>query len=355
MRFSIVAGPRQRADLGETAAQAMHNFADDAVLAEELGYDAIYFGEHHFCFASGNSSPLLMLTNVAARTKRIRVGMSVICAPFHNPLRLAEDIAAVDILSNGRLDLGIGVGSQWEEFQTFGIDPKERFGRTWEIIDIIEKCLYSPVNETFDWKGKYYNFPGIRWIMQPVQKRIPIFWGGFGPQGVQRAAERGYHLIAFDFSGTYQRVMAQHGRNPKDYLIGFANIVSIADTKEKALAAMAEPSAWVSNQYATRPDLEGKIADVRPYTPADIVAAAEAGLQGKFAPDVPFSVPAAGTVQEIIDHFLPIMRGERGLITHLVVSVREPGTKTEDAHRSMRLFATGVMPALKEEAAKHGV
>ena len=88
------------------------------------------------------------------------------------------------------------------------------------------------------------------------------------------------------------------------YLIGFANIVSIADTKEKALAAMAEPSAWVSNQYATRPDLEGKIADVRPYTPADIVAAAEAGLQGKFAPDVPFSVPAAGTVHEIIDRLL---------------------------------------------------
>jgi alkanesulfonate monooxygenase SsuD/methylene tetrahydromethanopterin reductase-like flavin-dependent oxidoreductase (luciferase family) len=58
--------------------------------------------------------------SVAAKTSRIRIGTSVICAPFHNPLRLAEDIAAVDIAFNGRFDLGIGVGPQWEEFNTFG-------------------------------------------------------------------------------------------------------------------------------------------------------------------------------------------------------------------------------------------
>ena len=143
MRFSIIAGPRQRADLGQSAADAWWNYVDDAVLANDLGYDGYYVGEHHFCFASGNSSPLTMLTAIAARTQAIRVGTSVICAPFHNPLRLAEDIAAVDIASNGRFDLGIGVGSQWEEFNTFGIDSSERFGRTWEIIDIIEQCLNS--------------------------------------------------------------------------------------------------------------------------------------------------------------------------------------------------------------------
>ena len=170
MRFSIIGGARHRADLGQSAYDAQRNFIEDAVLAEELGYDGIYFAEHHFCFCSGHSSPLTMLAEVAARTERVRVGTAVICAPFHNPLRLAEDIASVDMISNGRFDIGIGVGSQWEEFQTFGIDPKERFGRTWEVIDIIERCLYSPVEEVFDWKGRYYDFPGIRWIMQPVQE-----------------------------------------------------------------------------------------------------------------------------------------------------------------------------------------
>jgi len=161
--------------------------------------------------ASGNSSPFLLLTNVAARTERIRVGTSVICAPFHNPLRLAEDIAALDIASKGRFDFGVGVGSQWEEFRTFGINPKERVGRTWEIVDIIERCLHG-TDETFDWEGKYYQFPNVRWIMQPVQTRIPILWGSFGPQSVARAARRGYHLIASDVTGTpLGRPLLPHG------------------------------------------------------------------------------------------------------------------------------------------------
>lgn len=349
MRFSIIAGPRQRADLGQSAADAWWNYVNDAVLAEELGYDAVYFGEHHFCFASGNSSPLTMAAAVAARTTRIRIGTSVICAPFHNPLRLAEDIAAVDIASNGRFDLGIGVGSQWEEFQTFGIDPKERFGRTWEIIDIIERCLHSD-EEEFDHKGKYYEFPGVRWIMQPVQDRIPIFWGGFGPQGVAKAAARGYHLIAPDLTGTYERVMRENGRRPEEHLVGFVNIVSVADTWEEAYQAIAEPCLWVSNTYALRRDLAGNQPPESARVSSEAMRrSAETGEQAAFV------LPVPGTVDQIIDRFLRIVRGEHGLITHVGLEVRPPGTRTEDAHRSMRLFAEHVMPVLKEEAAKRGI
>ena len=346
MRFSIICAPRQRADLGETAMQAWWNFHEDALLAEKLGFDGIYIGEHHFCFASGNSSALAWLTHVAARTERLRVGTSVICAPFHNPLRLAEDIAAVDIVSKGRFDLGIGVGSQWEEFQTFGINPQERVGRTWEIIDIIERCLHG-ADEAFDWDGKYYHFPGVRWIMQPAQKRIPIFWGGFGPQSVAKAAQRGYHLIASDVTGTYQRVTRELGRRPEDYLIGFVNHVSIGTTREEAFEAVAEPSTWVSNQYALRPDLQGnKPPESARYSVDDVRAAWQAGrFRGG-----PFSVPIAGTVEDVTEHFLKIVRGESGLITHVGVAVREPGTTTEHAHRTMTLFAQEVLPVLRAEA-----
>jgi alkanesulfonate monooxygenase SsuD/methylene tetrahydromethanopterin reductase-like flavin-dependent oxidoreductase (luciferase family) len=349
MRFSIIGAPRQRYDLGETAAKAWWDWVEDALLAEQLGFDAVYTGEHHFCFASGNSSPLVLLTHVAARTERIRVGSSVICAPFHNPLRLAEDIAAVDIVSKGRFDLGIGVGSQWEEFQAFGIDPKERVGRTWEIVDIIERCLHATdIDETFDWEGKYYNFPGVRWIMQPVQKRIPIFWGGFSPRNVARAAERGYHLIASDVTGTYARVMRENGRRAEDYLIGFVNRISIAKTREEAFDAVGEPCTWTSNQYALRPDLEGN----RPPESArvsvdDIRRAWESGNYR-----AAFSVPIAGTVEDVTQHFLRIVRGEMGLITHVGLQVREPGTKTEDVHRTMTLFAEEVLPVLRAEAVK---
>ena len=111
MRFSVIAGPRQRPDLKQSAADAWWNYVNDAVLADKLGFDSAFIGEHHFCFASGDSSPFVMLAHIAARTERIRVGTSVICMPFHNPLRVAEDIAAVDIVSKGRFDFGVGVGS----------------------------------------------------------------------------------------------------------------------------------------------------------------------------------------------------------------------------------------------------
>jgi alkanesulfonate monooxygenase SsuD/methylene tetrahydromethanopterin reductase-like flavin-dependent oxidoreductase (luciferase family) len=353
IRFSIVAGPRQRADLGQTAAEAWHDYVNDAVLAEELGYDAVYFAEHHFCFSTGNSSPLIGLTHVAARTKRIRLGTGLICAPFHNPLRLAEDIAAVDIASNGRFDLGIGVGSQWEEFQAFGIPPSERFARTWEIIDILELCLNSG-KEHIEFKGKYYHFDKLRWIMQPVQKKIPFLWGGFGPQGVKKAAERGYHLIAPDFSGNYQRIMRECGRDPREYLIGFHKQCSIADSWEEAFQATAEPCLWVSNQYALRKDLEGnQPPESARHNMEQIREAAKRELQ--FTDYTVFAPPNPGTVDQMIEKYLPVVRGDHGLLTHIVIEPRAPGVKTKDVHRSMRLFAEKVRPVLEAEARKSGL
>ena len=349
MRFSIIAGPRQRPDLGQSAFEAWWNYVNDAVLAEKLGYDSAFIGEHHFTFASGNSSPFVMLAQIAARTERLRIGTSVCCLPFHNPLRVAEDIAAVDIVSKGRFDFGVGVGSQYEEFETFGIPPGERFGRTWEGIDIIERCLHGG-EEQFSHKGKYFDFPNVRWIIPPVQKRIPIFWGGFGVQGVQRAAERGYHLIAPDVTGTYTRVMKEKGRRPEDHFIGFVHNVSIASDREAAFQAVAPNCLWVCNVYATRRNLDGTWpAESERITMEQLRKGWETNTQ------VGFATPIAGTVEDVIERFLPIVRGEQGLITHIGIEARPPGTKTADVERTMTLFAKEVMPVLKAEAAKRGL
>jgi alkanesulfonate monooxygenase SsuD/methylene tetrahydromethanopterin reductase-like flavin-dependent oxidoreductase (luciferase family) len=348
MRFSIIAGPRQRPDLGQPAHEAWANYVNDAVLADKLGYDSAFIGEHHFCFASGNSSPFVMLAEIAARTERLRVGTAITCMPFQNPLRVAEDIAAVDIVSKGRFDFGVGVGSQFEEFETFGIDPAERFGRTWEGIDIVERCLHGG-EEQFSHHGKYYNYPNVRWILPPVQKRVPFFWGGFGPQGVQRAAERGYHLIAPDVTGTYDRVMRAKGRRPEDQYIGFLHNISIAKTRAEAFEAVADSCLWVSNVYATRRNLDGSSPPATDrITMEQFRKGWEAGKQ------VGFASPRAGTVEDMLEFFLPVMRGERGLITHVCLEVRPPGTRTADVERTMTLFAKEVMPVLKAEAAKIG-
>jgi alkanesulfonate monooxygenase SsuD/methylene tetrahydromethanopterin reductase-like flavin-dependent oxidoreductase (luciferase family) len=353
MRFSIIAGPRQRADLGQSASDAWWNYVNDAVLADQLGYDSAFIGEHHFCFASGNSAPFTMLTHIAARTERIRIGTSVLCMPFHHPLTAAEQIAAVDIVSKGRFDFGVGVGSQYEEFETFGIPPAERFGRTWEAIDLIERCLHGN-EEVFTHEGKYFKFPNVRWIIPPYQSRVPIFWGGFGPQGVTKAAERGYHLIAPDVTGIYDRVMRQHGRDPARHHIGFVFQVGIGKTAEQAFEAVAEPCLWVSNVYQLRRNLDGtQPLEASRFTMEQLREAARTGTH--FGAGGPFATPVTGTVEDVINAFLPVVRGERGLITHIGIEVRPPGTKTQDVERTMTLFAKEVMPVLKAEAAKRGI
>ncbi|MEQ6332665.1 LLM class flavin-dependent oxidoreductase [Sphingobium sp. MK2] len=358
MRFSISVGPTVRADLGETAAECWTNHVDDALLAEELGFDGYYVAEHHFGHSAGHSTPIMLLADIAARTSRIRIGTSIICAPLHNPLRLAEDLAALDIMSRGRLEIGVGVGSQIEEFKAFGIDPVERFGRTWEIIDFIEKCYASPPDEEFHWNGKYYNIPGIRWVMQPVQSPVPIAWGGFGPKGVARAAKRGYHLIAPDVTGEYRRITEADGRDPRDYLVGISDIVSIGDSQDDALDQIAEACAWVSNQYGQRTNLDGSVPPRHVFTPDDIREATR-GANATFGIAAaagekprPFSVPLAGTVSQIRDHYLCVVRGERGLITHIRLNIRQAGAPTAGVRRTMRLFATEILPALREEAVR---
>jgi alkanesulfonate monooxygenase SsuD/methylene tetrahydromethanopterin reductase-like flavin-dependent oxidoreductase (luciferase family) len=349
VRISIIAGPRQRPDLGQTASEAWKLYVEDAIRAEELGFDSAFVGEHHFCFAQGNSSPLVMLAEIAARTERIRIGTSIICLPFHNPLRLAEDIAAVDIVSGGRFDLGVAVGSQWEEFETFGIPPEERFGRSWEAIDIIERCLNGE-EEEFTHEGKYFSFPNVRWIIPPVQAKVPIWWGGFGPQGVKRAAERGFNLMAPDYTGVYCETLRSLGRRPEDYLIGFHTMVSVGRTREEAFEAIADPCWYVNEQYGTRRNLDGTWPP--PSNRVSVDQLREANDAGRSLPNALFN-PVADTVEGVIERLLPMARGALGPMSHFGYEFRPPGTDTAHVRRSMELFAKEVMPVIRDEATKY--
>jgi alkanesulfonate monooxygenase SsuD/methylene tetrahydromethanopterin reductase-like flavin-dependent oxidoreductase (luciferase family) len=348
IRFSLVAGPRQRPDLGESSSEAWRSYVDDAVRAEALGFDSVWAGEHHFCFASGNSSPFLFLAEVAARTERVRLGTSVCCLPFHNPLRVAEDIAAVDIISRGRFDFGLGVGSQWEEFETFGIAPEERFGRTWEAADLIDRCLHGG-EEVFSHEGKYFQFPNVRWILPPIQERVPFFWGGFGPQGVTRAGARGHDLLGWDVTGKYTEALAAQGQRIEDHWVGFVYQVSIAATTEAAFEAIGPSSLWVNNTYRTRRDLNGVLPPETAVLTLDELrdASADARPISQF-------VPIADTVEAVTERMVRIVRGQTpfGFVNHICIEARPPGMRTEDVARTMTLFAQEVMPVLRTEAEK---
>lgn len=155
------------------------------------GYDFLWVGEHHFAPNQWNPSPLPLLAAIAARTTTLRLGVNVIVAPYHNPLRLAEDIATVDLLSNGRLDVVLDTGSIRDEFDTFAVPPAQRWGRTFETAEILRRCFSE---ERFDHEGRCFTFPDVRMTTQPVQRPMPLWVASAGPKTIERVARAGFHF-----------------------------------------------------------------------------------------------------------------------------------------------------------------
>ena len=178
---------------------------DEAVLGEQLGFRSWWLAEHHFAEDQHNPSQFPLLAAAAARTSVIRLGPYVLLLPLHNPLRVAEDAASVDILSGGRLELVIGAGPMPGECAVFGLDPKESFGRTYEALDVIGKCF---TEDEFSHEGKYFTFRDVRMTTKPVQQPGPrIYLAALGPQSLTRAGERGYSLGSMVHTPLYPRYL----------------------------------------------------------------------------------------------------------------------------------------------------
>src|SRR5438046_7799465 len=132
--------------------------------------------------------PLTLLSFVAARTRRIRLGTSVLVLPYHNPIRLAKTAATLDVLSGGRLILGVGVGAIENEMEAMGTPFKERGAFTDEAIAVM-RTLWSEEDPRF--VGKYSRFAGMKFSPKPLQKPIPVVIGGVSRPAIRRAARLG--------------------------------------------------------------------------------------------------------------------------------------------------------------------
>ena len=162
--------------------------------AEDMGYDNVWLTAHHFTEDGYNPSLMTTAAAVAARTSSIRIGTFIVILPYQNPILMAEEVANVDILSNGRFELGVGQGYSHYEFDAFCMDRKERGGRTRESIQLIEQLL---TQDKVPRQGKYYQCKSTTVSPKSVQTPSPPIWiGARGPKAITKAAEMGYHLMA---------------------------------------------------------------------------------------------------------------------------------------------------------------
>jgi alkanesulfonate monooxygenase SsuD/methylene tetrahydromethanopterin reductase-like flavin-dependent oxidoreductase (luciferase family) len=185
---------------GTTPAQAIQNELELIEHADVLGYDTCWVREHHFTQYGFLPNTLSLLAHAAARTERIRLGTAVVTLPLHHPIRVAEDVALVDVLSGGRMELGIGRGYQSIEFEAFGIPLNEARARTDEAIDAM-RLLWSsdhPVN----FKGEYFNFENIELQPKPVQRPgPPIHYASISAESIVHYGSKGIPYI-IDPTGT---------------------------------------------------------------------------------------------------------------------------------------------------------
>jgi alkanesulfonate monooxygenase SsuD/methylene tetrahydromethanopterin reductase-like flavin-dependent oxidoreductase (luciferase family) len=314
---------------------------EEAVLAEELGFDCVWVSEHHFAPDCWNPAPFAFLGAVAARTARVRLGTYVLLLPLHNPLRVAEDVAVLDNISQGRIDLGVGVGSSPEEFRTFGIPVENRLGRTFEALRIIERCF---AGERFSHQGKYYNFPDIHLTTRPVQRPgPPILVAAMGEQSVEWTARRGYGMAAGAGRGhdRYLDALRRYGRDPATVPIASVPLrVHVAERREQAWDEDEAGLHQVIHFYRTHGNPAAGTRGAEPLGALPPVGefrqVPEIGHGGQ-----PFAVGTPGDVMRALEPY----RGRQ--LTHLSLNLHQPGQDSLSVRRSMRLFAREIMPVVK--------
>lgn len=239
-------------DLDYDHADLYRNALEQVKLAERVGFDSVCLSEHHFLEDGYCSSPLSMAAAMAAVTKRVRIGTGALVLTLHNPVRIAEDAATVDLISNGRFDLGVAIGYRKEEFEGFGIPVSQRPSRIEEAIEIIEKCW---TDGPFTFEGKRFSYHEIDVTPKPVQRPIPIYIGAFEEPAVRRAGRLGYPLLIgpgrtvsmiMDTLEWYDDEARKTGRDPSVAEHILLRETYVAPTSEEALVGGTE---YIINMY----------------------------------------------------------------------------------------------------------
>ena len=225
-------------------------------IMDQTGYDAVWLAEHHFSSFSVCPSVHMMGTMAAARTKRLRIGMAVSLAPFYNPLRLAEEVALLDVLSGGRVNWGAGRGFERSEFAAFGIPGEESAPRFHETVDIVLKAW---INQRLTFQGKFFRYDGVEVLPKPFQKPHPPVWmAASSTPAIDWAASQGHSILmdphssradlvreAATLRGDADRVWPRRRRS----YIPMARLVAVDETNEKARAVATRVAEWTIASY----------------------------------------------------------------------------------------------------------
>tara|TARA_Y100001960_G_scaffold42219_1_gene41471 strand:- start:249 stop:1283 length:1035 start_codon:yes stop_codon:yes gene_type:complete len=180
------------------------NMVDQSILAEKLGYKTVSIPEHHLINLLMMPSPLQMAVKIATLTKNISVSTSVAVLPLHDMRTYAGEVSTADILTDGRLILGVARGAFPWEMERLGTPIEQSKEKFIESLEVLQKLL---AEEEVSFKGKYYNFDTLTIMPRPITQPVPIMIAAMDPKSIKSAASRGFHVQSTVLSGTKELLM----------------------------------------------------------------------------------------------------------------------------------------------------
>lgn len=340
--------PCHRLDGAYTEKEVIENALEMVEFADRAGFRIAWFPEHHVVQYIACPSPLMMAVMAASRAQRIRVGSAILVVPYYSPLRLAGEIGLADVLTDGRLELGLGRGAFQYEFDRFGIDEKIGAARLREGMDVLEGLFGQ---DDFEYRGKTVSFGPSTVVPKPLQKPHPPIWiAARSPESVRWAVGRGYNQLATPWREPFSYVETLYGqfaeaieatgpaRRPK---FGVSRMAFVGATDGEALDAMRD--IQINHRVFTR--LYTNTATVEGgFTRPDPV-------ENEYAPERLLDNLVAGSPDTCIEK---LRQYERLGVDHFVMYAGFPLDHAKTM-RSLRLFAEKVMPAFAEPVAKRAI
>jgi alkanesulfonate monooxygenase SsuD/methylene tetrahydromethanopterin reductase-like flavin-dependent oxidoreductase (luciferase family) len=314
------------------AEQRFDDTLEQIALAEELGFDSVWVAEHHFSNYGYSANPLLLIAKASAVTSRVRFSQAVIVAPFYHPLRLAEDIAITDLLTHGRLEVGLGRGYQPMEFRGFQISLEDTRAMFDEQVQVMRKA-WTESDWTFN--GRFYNLPEpITVLPKPLQQPHPPIWIACqSDTSLEWALGHDCNPLVSGSSASWSQVGKWADRVKPPARLAMMRHCYVTATEDEARAA-----AWQSRWQRT-------VAEVLRTDKQRIRSGKNdvSGVTPSTSEEEAWDRLVYGTPERCVEQ----LRRQAALgVTDTVLWFDIGGVSSDAVMQSMRLFAQEVMPAL---------
>jgi alkanesulfonate monooxygenase SsuD/methylene tetrahydromethanopterin reductase-like flavin-dependent oxidoreductase (luciferase family) len=345
---------------GRPEADIIRNEVDQMVLSEELGFDSIWLTEHHYADYGLSSAPGVLLATVAARTERIKLAIAVYVIPFHHPLRLAEETATLDILSAGRLIVGLGRGNRPMEFYGHGVPQEQSRARMEEGVEVL---IQAWTRDRVEFEGEYWKIQNVPVYPKPIQKpHPPLAFAVTSAETIAWTATHGFGMLSSGL-GT---PLTQTLKNRDAYVAGLRSAgftqaqvdellrrwvvtkhVYVAPTDTEAIADAHAPEMWYRDAFIRSLAANG-LHGLHPsvYEGAEAMISR---LRSQTWNDLLESALIVGSPETVASKVAEL---EQAGVGELACWMNFGGLPLDKVRRSMQLFAREVIPRFRHSPVK---